>query len=139
MLIPAALTLGVDFGPARGQEAAPPPAGGDTFPTMEIARDDTEHEWPFSVPAGELTCIALDGESFVFFSEPWPEDAGGFGDMTLPRTVVVSTNPFALMVNLEDRSLLAPFADLETLIRRMGPFETMGRRLCEEEEGTERK
>ena len=107
------------------------------FPEMEIGRGDTEHEWPFSVERGTLTCVAVQGQETVLFSEPWRTDVPQEpGNMTPPRSVVVSANPFALMASLEDRALYLPFDSLETLIRRLAPFETMGRsKLCALEAG----
>lgn len=106
------------------------------FPEMEIGRGDTEHEWPFSVERGKLTCVALQGQETVLFSEPWRTDVPQeFGNMTLPRSVIVSANPFALMASLEDRALYLPFDSIETLIRRLAPFETIGRKLCAQEAG----
>lgn len=113
----------------------PAAASAFDFPEMEIGRGDTEHEWPFSVERGKLTCIALAGQRTVLFSEPWREDVPQeLGNMTLPRSVVVSANPFALFASLEDRALYLPFDSLETLIRRLAPFETIGRGLCAEKE-----
>mgnify|MGYP007011837944 FL=1 len=106
------------------------------FPEMEIGRDDTDHEWPFSVERGTLVCVSMQGQETVLFSEPWREDVPQeLGNMTLPRSVIVSTNPFALFASLEDRALYLPFDSLETLIRRLAPFETLGRRLCRQEAG----
>ena len=107
-----------------------------TFPEMEIARGDTAHEWPFSVERGTLVCVAMQGQRTVLFSEPWRTDVPQVpGNMTPPRSVVVSTNPFALIVSVEDRALYLPFDSLETLIRRLAPFEAMGRELCAREAG----
>ncbi len=108
-----------------------------SFPEMEIGRGDTAHEWPFSVERGKLTCVAMQGQETVLFSEPWRTDVPQEpGNMTLPRSVVVSANPFALMASLEDRALYLPFDSLETLIRRLAPFETLGRGLCAQDEGS---
>ena len=107
-----------------------------SFPEMEIARGDTSHEWPFSVERGRLACVAVQGQETVLFSEPWRDDVPQeFGNMTLPRSVVVSTNPIALLASLEDRTLYLPFDSLETLIRRLAPFETLGRKLCAQRAG----
>jgi hypothetical protein len=103
---------------------------------LVIRRHETAHEWPFSVDEGELNCIAVDGQKFVFFAEMLaPEKQGGFGSMVLPRRVVVSANPVALLASLEDRALYAPYEGLETLIKRLAPFERMGRALCDKAEG----
>lgn len=112
------------------------PAAAFGFPEMEIGRGDTEHEWPFSVERGKLTCVAIKGQETVLFSESWRTDVPQeFGNMTLPRSVVVSTNPFALMASLEDRELYLPFDSIETLIKRLAPFEIIGRKLCAQEAG----
>jgi len=112
------------------------PAAAFGFPEMEIGRGDTEHEWPFSVERGTLTCVALGGQKTVLFSEPWRTDVPQeFGNMTPPRSVIVSANPLALMASLEDSALYLPFDGLETLIRRLAPFETIGRGLCAEKAG----
>lgn len=101
-----------------------------------IRKGEAAHEWPFSVDEGELNCIAMDGQRFVFFAEILtPEQMGTFGNMRLPRRVVVSANPLALLVSLEDKALYAPFDGLETLIRRLAPFERMGWALCDTAEG----
>ena len=52
--------------------------------------------------------------------------------MTLPRMVVVSANPLALLASFEDRALYLPFDTLETLVGRLAPFEEMGLALCDE-------
>ncbi len=103
------------------------------FPERHISRATSDHEWPFSVDAGTLSCISLGGNEAVFFAEPWREDVPQeFGNMTLPRMVVVSTNPLALLASFEDRALYLPFDTLETLVRRLAPFEKMGLALCDE-------
>lgn len=125
-----ALVLGAGLLLAGGAAAA------FSFPEREIARGDTPHEWPFSVERGKLTCVAMQGQETVLFFEPWRDDVPQEpGNMTLPRGVVVSTNPFALLASLEDRALYAAYDSLETLIRRLAPFETMGRKLCAQEAG----
>ncbi len=106
------------------------------FPEMEIGRGDTHHEWPFAVGSGTLTCVSLQGQVTVLFSEPWRTDVPQeLGNMTLPRSVIVATNVFALLASIEDRALYLPFDSLETLIRRLAPFETMGRELCRQDTG----
>lgn len=130
MLAAAALAFVVPFAFAgERQDRAARPV--DTFPRIEIAKAETAHEWPFSVERGDLTCVPWGDRKVVIFSEPWRTDVPQeFGNMTPPRSVIVSTNPLALFASLEDRALYAPFDGLETLIRRLAPFETMGLALC---------
>lgn len=113
--------------------ALAPLAHASTFPEMPLRRADTGHEWPFAVDEGTLTCVAFRGQKVVLFYEPWRTDVPQeFGNMTPPRSVVVSANPLALFATYEDRALYLPFDSLETLIRRLAPFEAMGVRLCDE-------
>lgn len=101
------------------------------FPEMALRRGETAYEWPFSVDEGKLTCVEYGGRQTVIFTEPWRTDVPQQpGNMTLPRSVIVSVDPFALLASREDRDLYLPFDSLETLIRRLAPFETMGRALC---------
>lgn len=110
----------------------PLPAAASTFPEKLIRKGEVEHEWPFSIDAGELTCIDMFGPKDVFFAEILPpEEQGTFGNMTLPRLVVVTANPLAFFSTIENRELYAPFDSLETLIRRLAPYERMGWALCD--------
>jgi len=98
------------------------------FPEIEIDRASARTEWPFSVDRGDLSCIDLGSQRFVFFSEkPATDDLVGIANR---RTVVVSTNPLTYFASFEDRALYAPFKDLETLIKRLAPYEAMGTKLC---------
>jgi len=114
-------------------ERVPAPiACASTFPEIVIRKAGSQHEWPFSIEEGELTCVRVGAQRAVFFSEILtPEEMGGFGNMTLPRMVVVTANPLAYMVSFEDRELYAPYDTLETLITRLAPFERMGWALCD--------
>ena len=104
-----------------------------SFPEIEISKAGSEHEWPFSVDHGKLICVAWGGQKVVLFMEPWREDVPQeFGNMTMPGSVIVSSNPWALLASVEDRALYLPFDTLETLIKRLAPFETMGTKLCTE-------
>jgi hypothetical protein len=115
-------------------------AHAESFPHRDISKATSRHEWPFSVEAGRLICVAYAGQYHVFFAEPDPARTSvPFQTTVLPRKVVVSTNPFALMVSLEDRALYAPFESLEQLIRRLAPFEMMGKQLCMDMEKSGKK
>lgn len=98
---------------------------------LRIDRDTSRHEWPFSIDSGSLTCVLLDGQRVVIFSEPWPDTPIEELDvMKPPRSVIVSVNVMMLLASIEDRSLYLPFDSLETLIKRLAPFEAMGSALC---------
>jgi len=104
-----------------------------TYPELAISRAEAVHEWPFSVDEGTLTCVAVGSQRVVIFAEPWRDDVPQeFGNMTLPRSVIVSANPMALFAGVENRDLYAPFDGLETLIKRLAPYERTGWALCEQ-------
>lgn len=111
-------------------EAAVPVAS--TFPEIVIRKGETGHEWPFAIDEGELTCIAFGNQKHVFFSEILTaEEMGEFGNMKLPRMVVVTANPMAYLATFDNRELYLPWDSLETLIRRLAPYERMGWALCD--------
>ncbi|HHZ08023.1 MAG TPA: hypothetical protein GX405_04495 [Rhizobiales bacterium] len=99
-----------------------------TFPEIVIRKDETPHERPFPVDEGTRAGAEYGGRQTVIFSEPWrtvvPQE---FADMTQPCSVIVSADPFALLASHEDRDVHLPFDGIETLTRRLAPFETMGR------------
>lgn len=133
----SAIAISTALGASLGwpaSSAANEAAFGGGLPELAIDARGTIGEWPFAVEQGTLTCVEVNGQKVVLFSEPWPEDAGGFGNMKLPRNVIVSVNPFALLASIEDRALYRPFDSLETLIRRLAPYEAKGRELCEGQE-----
>ena len=104
-----------------------------TFPEIVIRKAETEYEWAFSIDEGTLTCVQLGAGRFVFFGEILTdEEMGEIGNMTLPRSVVVSVNPLDFLATIENRELYAPFDSLETLIKRLAPFHDMGRALCDQ-------
>jgi hypothetical protein len=112
--------------------AASAPAG--MFPEIVIRKAETEHEWAFSIEEGTLTCVQVGADRFVFFGEILTsEEMGEIGNMKLPRSVVVTTNPVALLATIEDKELYAPWDSLETLVKRLAPFEATGMKLCEDQ------
>lgn len=103
------------------------------FPETVIRKDEAPHEWAFSLDEGTLTCIEFGGQRTVFFAEILPDDEMFVdGRVVLPRSVIVTTNPLNFLVTVEHRELYASFDTLEILIRRLAPFETMGRALCDQ-------
>lgn len=103
---------------------------------QKIARNGNEKDWPFSVEAGELTCVWGAGTRQVYFIEGLPEDVADAG--TRPRMLVLSVDPFLLTLgNIPNRTLFAPIPDVGDLVRRVGPFIAMGERLCDQPAGTQ--
>lgn len=122
---------------AAGMLAAPPAGAQDITPQIAISEElpiervTSAHEWPFSIDSGSLSCVTMDGQRVVIFSEPWPDvPIEQLDVLNPPRSVIVSVNIMLLLASIEDRSLYLPFDSLETLIRRLAPFEAMGRALC---------
>ena len=102
------------------------------FPEIVIRKGETADEWPFAIDEGELGCVQIGEQRGVFFSEILtPEQMGTFGNMKLPRMVVVTANPMAFLATVDNKELYAPFDSLETLIKRLAPFERMGWELCD--------
>lgn len=103
--------------------------------SIEISKDTTAHEWPFSVERGELSCFIFAQTRLVFFREPDVNDPDWFIKnipYQTPRSVIVSTNPLEIFASLEDADLFLPFdSDFAVLIRRLAPFVAMGQALCE--------
>ncbi|MGD9915790.1 MAG: hypothetical protein AB7S80_17060 [Rhizobiaceae bacterium] len=98
--------------------------------TIPLAQGDHPHEWPFSIAAGELSCVAIGPDRALFFAEVL-EDPGEIGNMTPTRQVVVTTNPVALLVTLGNSELYAPWNDdLETLLKRLAPYHDIGLTIC---------
>jgi hypothetical protein len=104
--------------------------------SIEISKDATAHEWPFSIERGELSCFIFAQYRLVFFREPDPNDPDWYIKnipYQTPRSVIVSTNPLEIFASLEDAELFLPFdSDFAVLIRRLTPFVAMGQALCEE-------
>jgi hypothetical protein len=121
----------------------PVPCSATNFDAIRISKADSDHEWPFSIESGDLFCGIEGGQKEVVFMEPWQPsgatefesvdkiiESGGFDDS--PRVAIVSTNPLRLVRTDNSASLYAPFDNLETLIKRLAPFETLGRNICPE-------
>lgn len=99
---------------------------------MVISKAEAVHEWPFSVDTGELACLRFTDRTFVFFTEGLPpESTEDLQNYAARRMVIVTANPFELLSSVENRDLYLSFDSLETLIRRLGPYEAMGRKPCD--------
>lgn len=107
--------------------------GVDDFRYQEIARDGREDAWPFTVDEGYLACAYVTGQPTVYFVEIAEEGEE-------PRATVVSTEPFMMLTGAAmGHGLLAQTSSVEgmgEMIRLLGPFEALGKRLCEQPAGT---
>ncbi len=107
--------------------------GAEDFRVQSIARTDREQDWPFSVDRGFLLCAWVMGERVVYFSTEPDED-----EDESPRLIVVSSNPFDIMLaSMMGRDLIAPYDDMEQLVARFAPFQRIGQRLCDQPRGSE--
>ena len=107
------------------------PRTNDAFRFQKIERKG-EQEWPFAASTGHLMCVWIFGQKVVYFAETVADERDE------PRVLVVSTNPFDLMVvNAGNSAMFTHYDGLEQLIVRLAPFESLGRRLCDQPRGTE--
>lgn len=101
-----------------------------------ISRTGNEDEWPFSVASGILACVWSGGRRVVSFIEQ-PEAPDDEHEPAPGRHVIVSANPFELtFLNISSRDLFLPADTVEALIKRVAPFEALGRRLCDQPQGS---
>lgn len=109
------------------------PGSEDAWRIQKIERTGNEREWPFSGASGYLMCVWIFGDKVVYFAEPPPREGNDF-----ERVVLVSTNPFDLMVvNIGKNDVFIPFGGMEQMIQGLAPFVNLGRRLCDQPRGTE--
>lgn len=108
---------------------------GDELRTQPIERADNEQSWPFSVERGYLVCVWGVGQRLVYFFEDWAGEADGDG---APRGLVLSVDPVELtLMNMANRDLFTPSADVAERIRAVAPFRALGERLCDQPPGAE--
>jgi hypothetical protein len=104
-----------------------------------IERQPGEGDWPFLADKGRLACVPSFGMRIVLFY-PWAEgeDAvDGFAiDEPQRQGVVVSTDPLQLWSDAAGKLLLQQNMTIEDKIRRMGPYVTLGKKLCDQPEWT---
>lgn len=100
-----------------------------------ITKADNETDWPFTVDAGQIACVWSGGQKVAMFLEQRPDTLDDHEDFT-PRSVMLSVNPFELTVlNMGHGGLLARADSVEALIKRIGPYVTVARRLCDQPRG----
>ncbi len=104
-----------------------------------IERQASEKQWPFLANKGRLACVLSFGLRIVIFM-PWVEDdeggIDGFSiDVDANKAAVVSADPLQLWGDIEGLALLQPDMTMEDKIRRMGPYVTLGKKLCDQPKG----
>ncbi|QND50306.1 hypothetical protein HB780_21935 [Rhizobium lusitanum] len=104
------------------------PGAGD-FRMQVIHKAKDEAEWPFVAESGTLICAKVLNKPAVYFvPEQKPEAT---------RAFVLDIDLFGMsLVNMGMTNVLKPYGSLEALLKRITPFVTMGRQLCEQPPGT---
>lgn len=104
--------------------------GVDDFRIQAISRTKTEAEWPFVVTKGLLLCAKILQQPAVYF-------IGENQDGEQLEPFVLSENLLEVaMVNIGSSGVLRPYDDFEQLLKRLVPYVSMGRRLCDQPPGT---
>jgi hypothetical protein len=102
-----------------------------------ISKQAGEKEWPFAVTTGTLACVPGFGFRVVMF---FPYSVTLQGDEALDELqsreepVIVTVDPLQLLFS--DASYFVPDMTIEDKIRRMGPFVSFGKKLCDQPKGT---
>ena len=98
-----------------------------------IAKQAGEREWPFVETKGRLACVPSFGMRVVLF---FPDRGDGMDELAEPTGVIVTTDPIQLFSDVEGKSHLAPDMSIEDKIRRLGPYVSLGKKLCDQPKGT---
>ncbi len=110
----------------------------DDVRMQTITRQVGEVNWPFAADTGLLICVPSVGQRVVFF---FPEQTNETVDIDVDTAEVdgvpVTTDPMMLMLfGYGKEKYFAPNMTIEDKIRRLGPYVTMGKKLCEQPKGT---
>lgn len=105
--------------------------------TQKIERQAGETDWPFAVHKGLLMCVKVFGIKHVLFY-PGEPDTYQFDEnpMTDPQIAHVTTDPIQLWTDPVADKLLVPGMSIEEKIRRMAPYVTFGKKLCDQPKGS---
>ncbi|MGM5056882.1 hypothetical protein ACVMIX_000181 [Rhizobium leguminosarum] len=122
----ALLAIGIDGGAMPAGDVFP---GAEDFRLQKIHRAAGESEWPFVAESGTLLCAMILRKPAVYFV---PEVGG------TPGRAFVIDNDIAKMAfaNIGMTDVLEPYDNFEQLLKRLIPYVTMGKRLCNQPPGT---
>lgn len=103
-----------------------------------ITRQAGEVNWPFAADTGLLICVPSLGQRVVFF---YPEETDETADIDAETAeaegVPVTTDPMMLMMfGYGKEKHFAQNMTIEDKIRRLGPYVTLGKKLCDQPKGT---
>lgn len=126
MWMAALLAIGIDGAALPADDVFP---GVGDFRMQKIHRAAGESEWPFVAESGTLLCAMILRKPAVYFV---PE--GG----RAPGRAFVIDNDIAKMAfaNIGMTDVLEPYDNFEQLLKRLIPYVTMGKRLCNQPPGT---
>jgi hypothetical protein len=105
------------------------PEAGD-FRVQEIRRSKGEDNWPFIAEKGLLMCAPSLNQRLVYFV---PVNADGEDEY--PINIDANLMSMAI-VNIGRGDAFRPYDDFEQLAKRLSPYVTMGKRLCDQPAGT---
>lgn len=119
----------------------------EEFRFQAIRKQDRETDWPFLAESGQLGCVFAMGQRAVAFvpeekdpTETADEDEahGAFMEDKEPKVLMLATDPAGLMIAMmEGRRFLKPMKSPEEFIKRISPFVDMGRKLCDQPQGSQ--
>ncbi len=128
----------------RGWLHVPEP---EEFRFQTVRKQDKEADWPFIAESGKLGCVFILGDRAVAFvpdeEDPTetPDDDPGhaeFMEDEEPSIVMLASDPVGLMFTMATgRSALKPVKSPEELLTRIAPFIALGRKLCDQPQGSE--
>ncbi len=108
----------------------------EDFRTQKIERQAGETDWPFIEQKGLLMCVKVFGIKQVLF-HPGEIEEYSFEEDPLvdPAIIVVTTDPIQLWTDPTASQHLVPNMTIEEKIRRMAPYVTLGKKLCDQPKG----
>ncbi len=101
-----------------------------------ISKQAGEKEWPFAVETGTLACVPSFGFRVVMFF-PYSvtmRDEEALDELEAgEEPVIVTVDPLQLLFS--NASYFVPGMTIEDKIRRMGPYVSFGKKLCDQPKG----
>jgi hypothetical protein len=101
-----------------------------------ISKQPGEKEWPFAVETGTLACVPSLGFRVVMFfpySVTMQDDDALDELQSREEPVIVTVDPLQLLFS--DASYFVSGMTIEDKIRRMGPYVSFGKKLCDQPKG----
>ncbi len=98
-----------------------------------IEKQAGEQDWPFVETKGRLACVPSFGMRVVLF---FPDMGDVLDELIEPTGVIVTTDPIQLFSDVNGKAHLKPDMSIEDKIRRLGPYVSLGKKLCDQPKGT---